>query len=66
MTPREQAESMVDRMNVGLMNKNESIACAKIAVQYIINANPHSNPLNTEVISTMDYWQEVLTELNKM
>lgn len=33
--------------------------CAIICCQYIINANPHSNPLNTDVHSTMEYWQQV-------
>jgi len=33
--------------------------CAIIAVQMIINANPHSNPLNTGVYSTMSDWIEV-------
>jgi hypothetical protein len=40
--------------------------CAIIAVQEIINANPHSNPLNTDVYSTMDYWQQVKTEINNI
>jgi hypothetical protein len=39
--------------------------CAIIAVNEIINSNPHSNPLNTEVYSTMDWWQEVKKELEK-
>lgn len=43
---------------------NISIQLAKIAVQMIINSNPHSNPLNTNVESTMAYWNEVLNELN--
>jgi hypothetical protein len=40
--------------------------CALIAVQYIITANPHSNPLNTEVYSTMGWWQEVKQEIEKL
>lgn len=40
--------------------------CALIAVQYIINANPHSNPLNTEVHSTMKFWEQVKTEINNL
>jgi hypothetical protein len=40
--------------------------CAIIAVNEIINSNPHSNPLNTEVYSTMDWWQEVKNELEKL
>ena len=40
--------------------------CALIAVDLIITSNPHSNPFNTEVYSTMDYWQEVKSELEKL
>jgi hypothetical protein len=37
--------------------------CALIAVDEIINSNPHSNPLNTELYSTMGYWIEVKNEI---
>jgi hypothetical protein len=40
--------------------------CALIAVQEIINANPHSNPFTTEVYSTMLFWQEVKNEINNL
>jgi len=40
--------------------------CAIIAVQEIINANPHSNPFTTEVYSTMLFWQEVKQEINNL
>jgi hypothetical protein len=40
--------------------------CALIAVQEIINANPHSNPFTTEVYSTMLFWQEVKNEINNI
>jgi hypothetical protein len=33
--------------------------CALITVRMIVSANPHSNPLNTEVHSTMEHWLEV-------
>ncbi len=39
---------------------------ALIAVVEIINSNPHSNPLNTEIHSTMQFWQEVKTEIKKL
>lgn len=48
------------------ISEYEAIHCAKICVQEIINSNPHSNPLNTQVDSTMGYWQEVLNHLNEM
>ena len=40
--------------------------CALIAVQNIICANPHSNPLNTNQYSTMKWWQEVKSEIEKL
>ena len=40
--------------------------CALIAVNEIINANPHSNPFNTDLQSTMEYWQQVKTEIEKL
>jgi hypothetical protein len=40
--------------------------CAMIAVDQIILSNPHSNPFNTNVYSTMDYWQQVKTEIKKL
>ena len=52
--------------NGGQSNKYFSKQAALIAVQEIINANPHSNPLNTDVYSTMDYWQEVKNEINNL
>lgn len=39
---------------------------ALIAVDEIINANPHSNPLNTDVYSTMNWWQEVKQEIENL
>jgi hypothetical protein len=46
--------------------KHESKQCAMVAVREIINANPHSNPLNTEVESTMLFWNEVKREIEKL
>jgi len=40
--------------------------CALMAVRYIINANPHSNPLNSEGFSTMEYWTKVYDEIFKL
>jgi hypothetical protein len=39
---------------------------ASIAVDEIILSNPHSNPFNTDVYSTMEYWQEVKQEIEKL
>jgi CTP:phosphocholine cytidylyltransferase-like protein len=40
--------------------------CALIAVDNIILANPYSNPFNTDVYSTMDYWIEVKKEIETL
>ena len=40
--------------------------CATIAVDEIILSNPHSNPFNTSVYSTMYFWQEVKQEINNL
>ena len=40
--------------------------CALIAVIEIINSNPHSNPFNTDVHSTMQYWIEVKNEITNL
>jgi hypothetical protein len=40
--------------------------CALIAVTEIINSNPHSNPFNTDIHSTMQYWIEVKKEIEKL
>ena len=75
MTPKEKAEQLVDRfMAIKSMKLSDysliyypfAKQCALIAVQEIINANPHSNPFNTDVYSTMSYWQEVKQEINNL
>ena len=70
MTPKEEAKELVHRF---LLNKTHSLdnideakQCALICVGKIINSNPHYNPLNTNVYSTMSYWQEVKLEINKL
>ena len=47
-------------------NWKQAKQCALIAVSEIITANPHSNPLNTDVYSTMQYWHEVKTEIENL
>jgi hypothetical protein len=44
----------------------ESKRCALIAVQQILNSNPHSNPFNTEIHSTYPYWEKVKLEIEKL
>jgi hypothetical protein len=77
MTPKDKAISLVDSYRIILMNENTECGeeilstviakqCALIAVDEIIRSNPHSNPLNTNVESTMEYWQQVKQEINKL
>jgi hypothetical protein len=72
MTPKEKANEIFSKMynevydsygtEIGFIAKQ----CALISVNEIINSNPHSNPLNTEVYSTMEWWQEVKQEIKKL
>jgi len=80
MTPEEKAIELVDKMGFSTMHTIDNTSgqstaiyknqyakqCALIAVQEIILSNPHSNPFNTDVYSTMSYWQEVKTEIEKL
>jgi hypothetical protein len=69
MTPQEKAKDLYDSYWYCLLQSNIekrnywSKQCALIAVDEIISSNPHSNPLNTNVESTMEYWQEVKQEI---
>ena len=64
MKPKLKAKELVDKFsNVPLLDSYEAKQCALIAVDEIINSNPHSNPLNTDVHSTMSYYQEVKQEI---
>ena len=72
MTPKEKAKDLVDKFDYAistgndLLQKRGSRQCALIAVEEIINSNPHSNPLNTSVYSTMQFWKEVKHEIEKL
>jgi hypothetical protein len=67
MTPQKKAKELVDKFsNVPLLDSYEAKQCALIAVDEIINSNPHSNPLNTDVHSTMSYWNEIKHEIEKL
>ena len=69
MTPKEKAKELVDRFDETLTyleSKQKAKQCALIAVDEIINSNPHSNPLNTDVHSTMSYWNEIKQEIEKL
>jgi hypothetical protein len=68
MTPKEKAKELFNKIYI-LDNRawyETAKQCALIAVDYIITSNPHSNPFNTETYSTMSYWEEVKTEIQKL
>ena len=67
MKARDKAKELVGKY-INLLNGSFDIAiqCALIAVDEIINSNPHSNPFNTNVESTMSYWEEVKQEIEKL
>jgi hypothetical protein len=69
MTPQEKSEQLVSRYLFATpigFHIEDAKKCAIIAVQEIILSNPHSNPFNTDVYSTMSYWEDVKTEIEKL
>ena len=78
MTPKEKAQELRGKYIFTLFAVDEDYEHVKrkllihakhsalIAVDEIINSNPHSNPLNTYVFSTMLYWQEVKKEIENL
>jgi len=77
MTPKEKATQLFNKYYVSILEINHdlseeviiSILAKKhslIAVTEIINSNPHSNPFNTDIHSTMQYWIEVKNEIEKL
>ena len=66
MTTQDKAKELVDKMLLYSEFEYDAKQCALIAVDYIITSNPHSNPFNTETYSTMSYWEEVKTEIQKL
>jgi hypothetical protein len=75
MTPKEIAIQIVDKHRTtirkadiyGYLLSDDEIYLAKesalITVIMIMSANPHSNPFNTDVYSTMKHWEEVRKEI---
>jgi hypothetical protein len=68
MTPKEKAQELTDNYKrlFWQISLEQLKICALITVDEIISANPHSNPLNTSVFSTMSYWQEVKQEIENL
>ena len=77
MNPKEKAVQLFNKYYVSILEIDNdlsqeiiiSILAKKhslIAVTEIINSNPYSNPFNTDVHSTMQYWIEVKNEIEKL
>lgn len=77
MTPKEKAVQLSNKYYVSILEIDHDLSdeiiifiLAKkhslIAVDEIINSNPHSNPFNTDIYSTMDYWRDVKEEIEKL
>lgn len=66
MTPKEKAKKLVEEFYNEIKYMERAKQCALIAVDEIIRANPHSNPFNTDIYSTMNFWQEVKQEILKL
>jgi hypothetical protein len=73
MIPKEKSIELVNRyyqlFSVDLENTidtREAKECAIMCVYEILKANPHSNPFNTDIYSTMGYWHRVIQEIEKL
>ena len=78
MTAKEKADSLLNQYceikNITFPLLKERVVlniarqCALIAIDEIIKANPHSDYKETYPVthSTIDYWNEVKTELKRM
>ena len=69
MTPKEKAQELFDKFNnpdtTHYPYVHNAQQCALIAVDEIIKANPYE--INkTDMDSTIDYWQEVKQEIEKL
>jgi len=62
------AQKFNDELGTDVLKYWDELAkeSALIAVNEIINSNPHSNPMNTYGFSTMAYWLEVKHEIEKL
>lgn len=71
MTPQDKAKELVDKFSVvGLQQRNEGIACALIAVDYIIDALPISqyddDRLDWVENEVLIFWEQVKEEIDKL
>ena len=77
MTSKEKSVQLFNKYYVSILEINNDLSeeiiisilakkQALIAVTEIINSNPHSNPFNTDIHSTMQYWEQVKNELSNL
>lgn len=76
MTSKEKAEELINKFIPHTRVFHEVLGwedyidsakqCALIAVTEIINSNPYSNPFNTDIHSTMQYWIDVKKEITNL
>ena len=77
MNPKEKSTQLFNKYYVSILEINHDLSeeiiisilakkQALIAVTEIINSNPHSNLFNTDIHSTMQYWIDVKTEIEKL
>ena len=65
MTAKEKAKLLFKMYNIIVIDEKAK-QCALITVNEIINSNPHSNPFNTDVYLTMEFWIDVKKEIQKL
>lgn len=73
MTEKQQAREICNdfylysaHQNSVKVRSEQAKYCALKCVDRIILSNPHSNPLNTKPESTMEFWQGVKKEIEKL
>jgi len=72
MSPKEKAKELYDKYfelveaQTAEQQEDNARKAALISVDEIIKSNPHSNPFNTDVHSTMGYWNEVRYEIENL
>ena len=66
MTPKEKAVELVDKFRLSkAITESYAKQCALIAVDEIIKSNPYEVS-KTDMDSTIEYWQEVKQEIEKL
>jgi len=58
----ENGKGLSQEITISILAKKSAL----IAVNEILNCNPHTNQFNTDVYSTYDYWFKVKLEIEKL